>query len=262
MKLRIVFPCLLVIANVQAQIAIGLGSTITQSFDGIGTSAGASLPTGWAVDKQSAVRTLGTFSAAGTATDASRLGGDNLASNASGGIYNFGAGTAASATDRSVGFLSTGSSTQSGNLYAYFQNTGSTTIPSLSLSYDIEKYRSGSNPAGFSVQLYYSTDGTSWTSAGASFLTSFGADSGNLGGSPSPLTATSITATALNLSIPAGGSLYLAWNYSVTSGSTTTNGQALGIDNVSLSAVPEPSTYAAVAGLSALAFAATRRRRR
>lgn len=40
--------------------------------------------------------------------------------------------------------------------------------------------------AGFRFQMYYSTDGANWTSAGADFLTSFAADANNNGFSPAP----------------------------------------------------------------------------
>ena len=43
-------------------------------------------------------------------------------------------------------------------------------LPYLTLlCYNVEKYRNGSNSAGFTIQMYYSTDGTNWTSAGDNF---------------------------------------------------------------------------------------------
>ncbi len=207
---------------------------VSQDFDGLGASATATLPTDFRADKQTAVRAVGTFAAAGTATE--RVGGANLATNAANGIYNFGSGTTATGgTDRAVGFLSSGTATQSGNLYVKLTNTTGGPLSSLQISYDVEKYRNGFNAAGFSIQMYHSSDGVSWTNAGASFLTSFPADANNNGFATAP-GATSNVSQSLSVSIPSGADYYLAWNYSVTSGTTTSNAQALAIDNVSVNA--------------------------
>src|SRR5262245_15547165 len=209
--------------------AMALSLPIAQDFDSIGTSATATLPVDFRADRPSTVRTVGSFAAAGTVT--TQTGGANLPTNASNGIYNFGSGTTAIGTDRAIGFLSSGTATQSGNLYAQIvNNTGN--LPGLLISYDVEKYRNGSNPVGFRIQLYYSTDGTTWTSAGDDFLTSFAADANNNGFMNAPGVTVSVSNKTLNAPIPNGGIFYLAWNYSVVSGSTTTNAQALAIDNI------------------------------
>src|SRR5262249_4731732 len=99
--------------------------------------------------------------------------------------------------------------------------------------YAVEKYRAGSNAAGFRIQLFYSADGSGWTSAGSEFLTSFAANADNNGFATAPGTTVNVSAP-LNVAIPSGGQFYLAWNYSVASGSTTTNAQALAIDDISI----------------------------
>lgn len=214
------------------QINITAGTTITENFDGIGTTATATLPTNWKVDKNTTVRTLGTYAAAGTATE--RNGGNSMSTTATAGIYNFGAGDAATATDRAVGGLSSSSASKSVNIYTCLKNNGISDITNLEISFDVEKYRGGSNAAGFTIQMYYSTDGSTWTSAGDNFKVSFTADADNSGYASAPGATTSITNKNLNVSIPASGNLYLAWNYSVSSGTTTSNAQALGIDNVAI----------------------------
>ena len=218
-----------------AQVSISTSAT-TQNFDSIGTTAAATLPAGWKADKPGTVRTVGTYAAAATAT--SLLGGANLSTTAANGIYNFGSGTTTTGPDRAVGFLSSGTATQSGDLYVQLQNTSGTTLNSLTISYDVEKYRGGTNAAGFRMQMFYSTDGTNWTSAGASFLTSFSADASNAGFATAPGATTSVSNQTLNVSVANAATLYLAWNYSVSSGTTTTNAQALAIDNVSITGVP------------------------
>ena len=138
--------------------------------------------------------------------------------------------------------------TQSGNLYARSRNTTGGPLNGLQISYDVEKYRGGSNAAGFRIQLFYSTDGTTWTSAGADFLTAFGADAGNTGFASAPGATVSVTNQTLPAAIPNDATFYLAWNYSVSTGSTTSNAQALAVDNIAILGVgggdPPPSDTA------------------
>ena len=219
----------LTLVNVLAAVSLSTTTPYVQTFDTIGSGATATLPADFKVDRPAGVRTLGNYATAGTAT--TLAGGTNLSSSAQNGIYNFGA--TASATDRAIGFLSSGTGTTSGNIYAQLVNNTGGNLTGLQISYDVEKYRSGLNPAGFSIQMYYSTNGTTWTSAGSSFLTSFPADATNNGFASAPGATVPVSAT-LSQAIPNGSTFYLAWNYSVTSGSTTTNAQALAVDNINI----------------------------
>jgi hypothetical protein len=235
-QLRIYFCVFIFFAAVSdgvGQVNISAGNTITENFT-IGTNSIATLPTGWKADKNATVRTLGTYSSAVTETE--QRAGNSMSSTAANGIYNYAAGDPISATDRAVGGLSSASASKSVNIYVQLTNSGSTSISDFAISYDVEKYRNGSNAAGFSIQMYYSTDGSSWTSAGNDFLTSFSADADNNGFASAPGTTVSVSNKTLSVSLAASSSLYLAWNYSVTSGTTTSNAQGLGIDNVSITA--------------------------
>ena len=206
----------------------------TQDFNSMGTDAIATLPSGWKIEKRlDAPRTLGSYASASNKTE--QVGGNGMASNATNGLYNFGAGVANSATDRAIGGISTSvaSGTRGINIYLQIKNTGTASIPALAIAYDVEKYRKGNNAAGFTMQLYYSTDGEIWTSAGSNFLTTFNADTETAGYTTAPSESKSISAT-LNQSIAANASLYLAWNYAVTSGTDAAGAQALGLDNVSI----------------------------
>ncbi|UEG49904.1 fibronectin type III domain-containing protein [Ferruginibacter lapsinanis] len=225
--------------NIQP-INISNGTTVSEDFNTIGTSATASTPNAWKVDKDDAnVRTVGTYSAAVTATTQSAGGGStNFTSS---GIYNYGAGADNTGTDRSLGGLSAGSAAKSVNIYTHLYNNGAGTIPSFNISYNVEKYRNGSNAAGCSIQMYYSTDGISWTTAGSDFLTSFSAD-GNLNSyATAPGTTVGVANKTLSLNVAPTGHLYLAWNYSVTTGTTTSSAQGLGIDDISIVAA-NPAT--------------------
>src|SRR4029453_16666952 len=199
-------------------------------FDGIGTTATAALPADFRVDRTTTatsadVRKVGTYAAAGIAPR--QVGGANLSTSASNGIYNFGSGTTTTGPDRAIGFLASGSATASGNLYAQLTNSTGGPLTGLQISYDVEKYRNGTNAAGFRIQLFYSTDGATWTNAGADFLTAFaGGDPANSGFATAPGARVSVAKTLL-VAIPNSSTFYLAWNYSVSTGTTVTNAQAL-----------------------------------
>ncbi|MDD4576572.1 MAG: hypothetical protein PHI36_09115, partial [Bacteroidales bacterium] len=227
------FVLLVWAGQINGQINISVGNSISENFN-IGTDAVSTMPTNWKVDKNNAVRTLGSYSAALSATEQS--GGNLMSTTAANGIYNFAAGDAATETDRAIGGISSGSKSKSVNVYTQLKNNGLTEIPDFTISYNVEKYRNGSNATGFSIQMYYSTDGTAWTSAGNDFLSSFVADADNEGYAAAPGSVVSVTSKTLPVALAADGVLYLAWNYSVTSGLTTSNAQALGIDDVSITA--------------------------
>lgn len=221
--------------------AISLSTSIpyTQNFTSMGipltNPAPSALPADFRADTISAVRTLGVYGAASAQTN--RVGGANVSTTAANGSYNFGAGTSTLGdADRAAGFISSGTATMSGNLYAQFVNNTGDSLTGLSISYDVEKYRNGSNPAGFRYQLFYSFDGAAWTNAGSDFFTSFAPDADNTGFATAPGATVSVSNT-LNVPIANGASFFLAWNYSVTSGTTTTNAQALAIDNISVTGV-------------------------
>jgi hypothetical protein len=236
--------CLSAISSTYA-VNIAPGGTVTQDFT-IGTSATASLPAGWKADKPSMVRAIGTYVAAVSATE--QYAGNAMSTSAANGIYNYGAGVYNIATDRAIGFMASAAATKSGNVYVMLTNNGANSISSFTISYDVEKYRMGTNAAGFYFQMYYSADGSSWTSAGSDFLTSFaGGDASNNGYASAPGATSSVSSKTLTVTVAASSSIYLAWNWSVSSGSVTSNAQGLGIDNVSITAngsVSAPSTQA------------------
>lgn len=219
--------------------------TAEENFDGIGNAAEATLPTGWRIDRQtSGPRTVGTFRDADDAT--MYAGGVSLASNAKNGTWNF--GSSDDDTDRALGGITTGvaGGSRAINVYAHYLSTCSQNIVDVTLSYDVEKYRDGSNEAGFDVQLYYSIDGKHWTSAGADFLTHFDADAATAGSADVPSVTVNVTGQ-LPEPIYRGCDLYLAWNISVASGTACNNAPALAIDNVvisgSLPVIPEAKHY-------------------
>ena len=226
-------------------IEVQTGVEYTQDFNLLGTEAEASLPEGWLVDKLTSLRTVGSIFEAITNTE--RIGGNNLATNAANGIYNFGAGPANSATDRSIGWLASGTDTRSGNLYARFINNGEDEFLGFDISYVIEKFRQGSNEEGFAIQMYFSFDGENFYNAGDDFYFAFEPDIDNSGYNNAPGETENIEGYLFAGPVKPDNKVYLAWNYSVSSGTTTSNAQALSINNVSLT--PSDKTYFhAVAG--------------
>ena len=217
-------------ATAHAQVSITtLGTPVSENFDTIGNSATATLPTGWRVD--SATQTAVYASATTTTTrSAGTTGTGALNGTSSGGTYNFANGANASSTDRAVGFLSSGSYASPRNLFVQVTNNSGATITNLTIDFDIEKYRSGSR--AFSINFFSSADGTNWTAQPAGDQ-AYPADAANTTVF-NPPAATSKTVTLSNLSLASGASLYLRWQYAGNGGST--NGQALGIDNVSFTA--------------------------
>ncbi|MDQ6609024.1 MAG: T9SS type A sorting domain-containing protein [Bacteroidota bacterium] len=221
-----------------AQVLIAYGSTYSQNFDAMGTSATAPLPAGWKADVQSSIRTQGSYSTAQTTTQ--YAGSNNLTSSPTErGIYNFGDGTTPS--DRSLGgFTSGGNSARTVNLYFAVRNYGAQNITTATVNYTIEKYRNGTNSDGYTVDLYTSATGAAgtWT---LNRSTLYPADANDNGFNPAPDPTQTRTVTSLPLTINAGQPLYLAWSISVAPGGNGNNGdhaQALGIDNVNFNTVP------------------------
>jgi len=220
-----------------AAISLSTSVAYTQNFDSLGIPLSSPTPSNLPVDFRlstaSTPRAISSFLSATNQT--LRVGGANLATNAANGSYNFGAGTTALGnSDRAPGFLSSGTATVSGNLYAQLVNNTGSTLTGLQISYDVEKYRNGSNPAGFRYQLFFSPDGNTWTNAGPDFLTSFASDADNSGFANAPGATVSVSNKTLNVAVANGANIFLVWNYSVNTGSTSTNAPALAIDNVSI----------------------------
>jgi hypothetical protein len=236
---------------VRAQISFtNAANAYTQNFDAIGTSATATLPSSWRVSKNNvSTGSMGTYGAGTAATE--QISGNNMLSTAVDGIYNFGAGISSSATDRCIGALSSLTGTKSMSLYMYLKNNGSSSINDFLISYNVEKYRNGTNVAGFTVQMYYSADGVMWIDAGNEFKISVvGGDVDNNGYASAPQGSTTIGGT-LNALLSAGNDMYLAWNYTVTSGTITSNAQALGIDDISVTANYTTTTPVTFSGFDA-----------
>jgi len=238
----------LLLMNTQAswgQVNIVAGNTITENFDGIGATATAALPAGWKIENVTAARNVVTAysSVANTATNQALAYNSAMSTTAANGRYNFGGSSAA---DRAIGGISSSSASQTVNMFLQLTNNGSTVIKDLTINYDAERYRNGTNTAGFSIRVYYSATGlaSSWTELTGLVATFGGANADNNGSTTNPMQTINITNKTISQSLAAGSSIYLAWSYSVTSGATTSNAQAVGIDNISITAnAPTTTTW-------------------
>lgn len=219
------------------QVLITNTSPVTQNFDGIGNSATATLPSGFkfgnnTLDFTSGSNTTLSGQAAGTS------GTGVLTGTSAGGAYNFANGVTASSTDRAIGFLNSGSFGSPRTIFLQIQNNTGITITDINLSFDYEKYRSGSRAWDWS--FFYSSTATSVNIPLAAGNQSYAADANNtVIFNPPASISKSIFISDLN--IPNGGSLYFAWVLTGTGGSS--NGQGLGIDNIVISICNSKTNY-------------------
>jgi hypothetical protein len=223
------FSLCMVIANVgwgQQSIPTA-GVAVTQNFDGMGSSATATLPNGFRVN------TTANWSTGTTATTLAygTTGTGAVTGTSAGGVINWANGITGSSTDRALGFLTSGSfSSPRTILYAFTNNTGST-ISEISLAWDYEKYRTGTR--AFDWTFFHGATATSVSTAATSGNQSYAADGANA--VVNPPTSISKSFSITGLSITNGSTYYLCWTFTGTGGST--NGQGIGIDNFSITLV-------------------------
>lgn len=199
-----------------------LGTAVTENFNGMGTSATASTPTGIRIGTDFNIGTTATTQAYGN------TGLGAVTSSSSGGAINWADGVTASATDRALGFLSTGSYSSPRSIIAAFKNNTGSTITNLTIDWKYEKYRSGTR--AFDWTFFHGASSTP-TTAATDGNQSYPADANNtVVFSPSSDTAKSVVLSGL--SIADGSTYYLMWTYTGLAGST--NSQGLGIDDLSI----------------------------
>ena len=214
----LVVACCLLATDTIAQTGISNSTAVIQNFDAMSTTN--SLPSNWKIHASVAAPTY--TGASTTVTQVATAG-----SPTAGGTYNFGA----TSTERSVGAMTSGGFASPNNLLGYYRNTGTNAITDLTISYDAERFRV--NTAAASVQFFYSLNGSTWVSVTAGDIASSNFPTGTSSytfSTPTVVTRSNIAISGLN--IPANGDFYLRWNINTTGG----NSQAIGIDNVSVTA--------------------------
>jgi hypothetical protein len=240
--------CALLVAmvgTVIGQISVPNTTAVTENF-GTGSS-GTTLPSNWVFHRSSSpTYSSGTGSMTAFA---------NSGSPTTGASYMWAYGT----TNKAPGVMSSSGYNSPSSIMAYYQNGGSTNITDLNITFRAPRFRR--NTAAASIEVYYSTNGSSWTimnlaavgtpSAGTvtsnkyNFTT--GADNYNYSATPT-YGFDQLQASVSSLSISASSAFYLRWNL-ITTGS---NSNGIGIDDISLTA-----TFAAPVATSSISSTGT-----
>ncbi len=239
----LVFICLLVTANLFAQVSITSTATpYTQNFNTLITSGTSStLPTGW--------KLLETGANANTTLAA------DAGASSTGNTYSYGTGTA---TDRAFGGLLSGSLVPAIGVQVT-NNTGAT-ITSLTISYTGEEWRCGTTGRADQLDFQYSLTATSlstgtWTDVNtldfaSPSTTSTGAKDGN-----ATANRTAKSAIITGLSITNGSTFWMRWADFDASGAD----DGLSVDDFSIQlngadvTAPTVSTYSPTNGATGVA---------
>jgi hypothetical protein len=225
-------------------------SSYSQNFDSLGTG----LPTGWGVWTSSSSTgngTVGTFSTTTAANNASVATAGNFR-NMVGASQTWSSGLS-SGTDRAIGWRASTVATRTGSITFTLSNTTGWTFDAMSF----QLFTPNSTGAIGTYQLQYQI-GASGT------FSQLGNSTYSNNTAQNPLIVTSISLTSVELASLNNQSGQVTLRF-VNTDTSTSAYQTLAIDNFSYSAsaIPEPSTYAAIFG--SLAFAGTiwhRRRQR
>lgn len=208
-----------------------LGVAFTENFDSMGTVVNAQIPPGfaWANDPPAWIEDNQVINLAAGTTGTGVLTGSS-----GGGRYNFASGVTATATDRALGILNSGSFASPHSYTVRITNNTGFTINSLAIAFDYEKYRSGTRQFDWTFFHGSTTNPATAATAGDQ---SYAADANNTTVF-NPPTSISKSFTLSGLSITNGSHYYLRWTLTGLGGST--NGQGLGIDNLSITAIGTP----------------------
>ncbi len=252
------YPTVLASALGFACLATGLAAQVSftgsysQNFDSLGAGAvtwtnNSTLP-GWFAHQASgnqAPTTLNAPLAAGTGTG----------SNSKGLWFNFGSGS-----DRALGGSPAGGTGAITYGVALTNNTGAT-ITQFNLSFDWERWFDSDITVDQTLTFAYSLDATSLTSGTFTSVSSasvtYSTPQGSQVWAENPLVVSrSISITSINWA--PGGTLWLRWQ----DVNEADGDHGVGIDNVSISAIPEPASAALLLSGFAAAAVGLRRRRR
>ena len=256
-KILLVLAAMAVTSGVQAQLAItALNSPQTVTFDAtlsgvsnaqFGGSGFQSTPTAGQLDSDAwAVTGLsdGALAFGGTRTTASTdyTRGNTSVAVTTGGIYAFGS------TDRQLMIQPGGTDWAPGTLTMRILNSTGSSVSSWTLGYEL--YVRNDQARSNSFNFSYSTDDITYLTLGltGNFTYTSTAALDALGWQNLGALSATVSATVAN-----SGSLYIRWSGADVGGSGSRD--EFGIDDITVAAIPEPSTYALLGlGLGALWF--------
>lgn len=198
-----------------------LYTAVTENMDVMGvapaTNTITTLPVGFRI---------GTDWATGSTANTVAGGTTGAGTISAGGAYNFANGINASATDRGLGFLFSGTFNTDRYIVLRFRNNTGSTVRQLDVSFDYEKYRNGQITLTNTFTHGNTSSPSTAEPAGTQVYTSDG--NNNL---VNPATTINKTFSLYGLSIPDGTDYYFKWTFA---GSASTNAIAVGIDNFSV----------------------------
>lgn len=240
---------ILIAATAHGQVSIV--TSYVQNFDSIGTA----LPSGWAVWTSSAATGNGTAFSWNTSQVANNaaFSAANAFRNLPGATQSWSAALS-SGSDRAIGWRGDSAAARDGSITFTLSNT--TGYEFSNLSFNVFTPNSAGSTATFQFQYQIGSSGTfSNFSPTISYTTVSTA-------SAPPLIVTTISLTAADLAPLNNQSGQITFRFDNTA-TTGTTWNTLAVDNFSYSAsaIPEPSTYAAIFGAAVMGYTLWRRRR-
>ncbi|MDO8543758.1 MAG: PEP-CTERM sorting domain-containing protein [Opitutaceae bacterium] len=237
---------------VPAAAQVSVVSNYSQDFN----SLGSGLPAGWGVWTSSSSTSNGlafNWSTTQIANDAS-AGATTYFRNLPGASQTWSAGLSAG-SDRALGWRAGDLASRNGSITFTLSNTTGWSFDNLSF----QVFTPNSSGSTASFQFQYQA-GTSGTFTNFSPTVSYTTVATPAAGVALSVISISLTSSQLSAISNQSGQVTLRFDNTATSG---TSWNSLALDNFSYgaSAVPEPSTYAAIAGAVALCGAAWHRRR-
>jgi len=246
MKLPLLFsgaflvPCFFLTSNVFASLSIdSLNSPIVINFNGFNGSGFSPTPSEGQLDSDSwAVDGLfdGTLNFGATQIGNDFARGSDPDAVGPGGIYAFDTGGG----NVALGIQPGGADWVPGSFTLRMQNNTGATLTSLELSYSVFVYNDQNRSNSFNFS--HSSDNSLYMEVG-----SLDFESPELLDDPSIWVETEMEATLTGLSITNGSSYYFRWSGDDFSGIGGRDQFAL--DNISVSAVPEPAHFGLICGL-------------
>ena len=254
-------PAALLVSDINTAYTIDFDNTVAGVNNGPYTGAGfAPAPaagqldsTAWATTGMSDSGGASNFGDTDTTLDYAR--GPSSVVVSTGGFYGFDVDNDPNSVNRALGIQPGGSDWTPGTVTLRLQNTSGQVISQLAVSYLIYN-RNDQNRAN-SFNFAHSADDSAYTAVAALDFTS--GEAASLDDPPIPWISTSRTTTLTGLSIPNNAYYYLRWSGNDVSGSG--NRDEFALDDIVITAVPEPATLA-FAGLAVLGFAGLVRRRK
>lgn len=231
MKYKLLFIAFFTTLLGWGQVSITtIGTAYTQNFDGMASSATATLPTGYKVNNNGAAPSWTTGTSV-TTLAAGTSGTGALTGTSGGGVYNFANGVTASATDRALGFLTSNSFASPNSIILKINNSTGVTVSNLNISFDYEKYRAGTRAWNLTFFHGNTVNPTTAETAGDQ---AYASDAANA--VVNPPTTISKTVNLTGLSIANGTDYYIKWTSTGSGGNT--NSQGIAIDNFSITLNP------------------------